>query len=241
MGWRFVRIWSTDWVKDPVTEGQRLLNEIRDAINEYKTGESTSVDAKNCATEEYALDDTENTAKIPCFETYHETRFQRRNTELPIPRIAKSINEIVQSQWPVHIQMICKQVVPLYGNVKVTNKVIEGVEFILKCYSKDYGWERKGDFVWIANHGNPVPKVSDSKDNQRPIEYISTDELSEAIIMIIDNSFGITQEALFQVLSKQYGFGRTTAKIVDSFKVAYKRLIRSKKIKEIDGKISLVD
>lgn len=35
MGWQIYRIWSTDWVKDTVNEGKRLINAIKDAIANY--------------------------------------------------------------------------------------------------------------------------------------------------------------------------------------------------------------
>jgi very-short-patch-repair endonuclease len=36
MGWKFYRIWSTDWIKDRYTEGERLLTAIKRSIDEYR-------------------------------------------------------------------------------------------------------------------------------------------------------------------------------------------------------------
>lgn len=36
MGWNIYRVWSTDWIKDQCTEGMRLLNAIRQAIENYR-------------------------------------------------------------------------------------------------------------------------------------------------------------------------------------------------------------
>lgn len=35
MGWKIYRVWSTDWIKDQQTEGERLLKTIESAIAEY--------------------------------------------------------------------------------------------------------------------------------------------------------------------------------------------------------------
>ncbi len=35
MGWKFYRIWSTDWIKDPCEEGRKLLSAIETAIEDY--------------------------------------------------------------------------------------------------------------------------------------------------------------------------------------------------------------
>lgn len=39
MGWKFYRIWSTDWIKDPDSEGKNLLAAISDAIRDYQEPE----------------------------------------------------------------------------------------------------------------------------------------------------------------------------------------------------------
>ena len=36
MGWQLYRVWSTDWIKDPVTEGNRLTEAIENAIDNFK-------------------------------------------------------------------------------------------------------------------------------------------------------------------------------------------------------------
>ena len=40
MGWNIYRIWSTDWIKNPFIEGQKLLEVIEHAIEEYKVEEN---------------------------------------------------------------------------------------------------------------------------------------------------------------------------------------------------------
>ena len=51
MGWKIYRIWSTDWIKDPVTEGQRLVEAIEDAIATY--GGNDHLYTEETETEDY--------------------------------------------------------------------------------------------------------------------------------------------------------------------------------------------
>jgi very-short-patch-repair endonuclease len=44
MGWKIYRIWSTDWIKDPVTEGAKLLEAVEDAIACYGVVEEIAED-----------------------------------------------------------------------------------------------------------------------------------------------------------------------------------------------------
>lgn len=42
MGWKIYRIWSTDWIKDPITEGNRLVEAIEEALKNYGIDEPVS-------------------------------------------------------------------------------------------------------------------------------------------------------------------------------------------------------
>ena len=42
MGWKIYRIWSTDWIKDPITEGQKLLDVVKAAIEQYDAEDKVS-------------------------------------------------------------------------------------------------------------------------------------------------------------------------------------------------------
>lgn len=35
MGWRMYRIWSTDWIKDSITEGGKLIESVEDSLKNY--------------------------------------------------------------------------------------------------------------------------------------------------------------------------------------------------------------
>jgi very-short-patch-repair endonuclease len=45
MGWNIYRVWSTDWIKDRRTEGERLLQTVKRAIDNYREVAPTSVPA----------------------------------------------------------------------------------------------------------------------------------------------------------------------------------------------------
>jgi len=46
MGWKIHRIWSTDWIKDRHTEGERLLTAVRQAIDNYHETTPTAANKK---------------------------------------------------------------------------------------------------------------------------------------------------------------------------------------------------
>ena len=57
MGWKIYRIWSTDWIKDPVTEGNRLIKAINDAVKNYGIDEPVSAKMEVNAEDFIALEE----------------------------------------------------------------------------------------------------------------------------------------------------------------------------------------
>ena len=56
MGWKIYRIWSTDWIKDPVSEGERLLVSIQNAINSYNEDKPSKMRGGNLSGQSFATE-----------------------------------------------------------------------------------------------------------------------------------------------------------------------------------------
>lgn len=239
MGWRFIRIWSTDWIKDPHSEGKRVIAEIEDAISKY------GIPVKKAAP---AKDDTDyctikksvsaTRALDSRFREYKELTFPRTYFNQAMPSIARKVQQIVEEQSPVHFELICKQVAPLYGNERISSKVREGVQSILTTYSGTMGWTRKGDFIW-DNHQSEIRPGVATENMSRAIDYIAVEEIARAMYILIDISYGIDKDALFDATARLFGFQRIARKISDSFETAFLLLKKQKQIKQTDGKLSL--
>lgn len=80
-------------------------------------------------------------------------------------------------------------------------------------------------------------KIPPLYSNGRVINYISTEELAEAMFVITGKSFGITRSGLYVVAARVFGFNRTGVNITQSMERACLYLMESGRIKEVDGKI----
>lgn len=245
MGWRIFRIWSTDWVKDPVTEGKHLLDAISTAIKEYKDPSQLQKKSK-VKKERQSESKYEKTVEVVedstgyGFEIYKEIEYPKSAYGKPISTIAQEIEKIVEAQSPINVMLVCKQLAPLYGNTKVTSKVKDGVLSIIRSRStKNY--TMKGDYLWLKEQTKAIPRVPKEGDKPRPMDMIAPEELEEAIAAIIDKSFGIEKEALFKVVAKEYGFARTTEKMLESMEEAYALLEKAQRIQSTEGKLSIID
>ena len=194
MGWSFYRIWSTDWIKDPVSEGNKLIKAIKHAIYLYDS--PREINEASCNDSEYYEETERDASSGYGFGIYEELVFPKAlYYEAPMPQIAEAVDQIVKEQSPIHVYYVGRQIAPLLCNVKVTNKVVSMLDRVITVYSKTYGWKRTDEYLWDAANKDALPKVPGDGPVVRAIEYIAPEELSTAMQMIIGKSFGIDKKS----------------------------------------------
>jgi hypothetical protein len=165
--------------------------------------------------------------------------YPKERYEVPIPRIADAIEEIVSEQSPINIALVYKQVSPLYCNDKVTKRVKDGVLFIVKNFN-DRNFIYKNDYLWLKGQNEIIPKIPANGEKPRPLDLVAPEELAKAMTAIIDKSYGIAKDSLFKVVAREYGFSRVTENMLYQLNHAFAILEKGKHIKNIDGKLLLI-
>lgn len=236
MGWKIYRIWSTDWIKDPVTEGNRLIEAIENALKNYGVDEPTSpqteVDVEDFVSLEEKTLSPEDIENPYGFEEEKQLSFSHlpRNSSGYLSR-ADCIMEIVNRLYPVHYDLICQQIAPLLGNTKATVKVKREVDYQLKQLGKKLF--RKGDFFFPAGYTKISPRV-----NNRKINHISTEELAEVMYTVLSKSVGLTKDLLCVETARAYNFHRMTQNIASSVNAAFDLLMQQERIEIVEGKVN---
>lgn len=254
IGWKVYRIWSLDWIKDPITEGNRLIEHVEKAIAQY--GYREMLIENECAPEndEYSQDKEENNyLKVISeneiksnsdnygFELYQETDIDKinRNQE-DMNYLKEVISLIVEKEQPIHFELLCKRIAGLFGNQKVTVKIRNSANYIITKYLNNKV-EVIEEFCWIKG-GKSVNVRIPNPDIEyiRPINFICKEEIAEAIKVIIKNSFGITKESLFNLIAKALGFSRVGQKISKAVDESFQYLIDNSFIEEIEEKLRYI-
>lgn len=250
IGWTIFRIWSTDWIKDPKTEGSKLLEAVKMAISNHKMSSLNNVSILNeqkISKDTISIKETYTTVEKAeqknnnnnpyNFNYYKETDvYKITRTSNDNQYLANVINYVVQEECPIHYELLCKRVATLFGNQKATVKVRNSVEYVMKKNLNDVVI-KKGDFCWHKNVNEIKVKIPPLHGDGRAINYISTEELAEAMFVIAGKSFGITKSDLYVVTARTFGFNRTGENITQSMERACLYLLEKNRIKEIDGKI----
>ncbi len=244
MGWKFHRIWSTDWIKDPITEGELLVNAVENAIANYVDNfEKVSVQSEDlneeiveeyCDTEEIEI--SESTVEQFKFDTYVEANaFSARQGDLGIKGLCLAISHIIDVEYPIHYELLCKRIAPIFGNQKATVKIRNEVDYGLKQIKDNF--IRKGDFFYPNTYGKIVPKSPPEGEVPRNITHISDDEIGVAMIMVASDSFGLSKINLFQIVAKEFGFNRTGANINSAFERVFTDLVSNGTLNYAEEKV----
>ncbi|MHC6181043.1 AAA domain-containing protein [Clostridium sp. JNZ X4-2] len=251
MGWKIYRIWSTDWIKDPVTEGAKLVEIVNKAILEYEDDDSDYFNKNNeenvqCNIEnEFVEIEEEKDEKeisneeknIYGFNWYEEADIYSVNKQgSKSDYLANVIKFVIETEQPIHFEQLCKRLAPLFGNQKATIKVRNSAKNIINLKLKNEVYI-KNKFCFL-NSDKPINvRIPKSNKNCRQINFISIEELSRAMYVIASKGFGITQNDLFVITARTFGFQRIGDNITQAMKNAFKYLIDIKKVIIINGKV----
>lgn len=267
MGWKFYRIWSTDWIKDTNTEKEKLLQAIKevyptkteeknlyvksseeqndnnlnsDIAIEVKAEEKDLAEEKDVAIEIKVEDNIDTKpASDYGFEVY-------KLADVVKYRYLKKTNEeiilkVIKIEQPIHLEELYKRVAPLFDNQKVTSKVKSNVDIILK--RKLAGQIQKdGDYYMINNFADIKVRIpSEDSDYKRHISHIYPKELKLAILDIVryNKTMGISD--LLIATAREFGFKRTSEGINSILRGIINSLLKDKVLRQREDKIMIYE
>lgn len=246
MGWKIYRIWSTDWIKDPIAEGEKLVETVENALLEceikntiFDGNEIKSNNNNQCEDDFITIDLKEKVHEtnenLYNFRGVEVTSFSHLpNDQFGYVDLGDCIRAVVDNEFPVHYDFLCKSLAPLFGNEKVTSKVRKEVDYKLNQITSHV--VKKDDFLYPSRN----TEIKARHNNSRPINYISTDELAVAMYNVASTCIGATIDSLCVETARAYGFQRSSEKINVAMRSAYEHLLSNGKVKEIDGKVSVI-
>ena len=250
MGWKLYRIWSTDWIKDPVTEGNMLLEAVENAISSFnpeeifnepepeEDGGDTPQDEEEFSEEDYVnverFEPSEEDSKNPygfADATEEYSFFDLPRDEDGLLKITDCVMLVIEKEYPVHYDVICQRVAPLYGNEKVTSKIRNEVDFAIAELGREI--VQKGGFFYPASYSDIPVRIP----NSRTINHISVDEIAQAMKTIIKTCIGATPETICAEAARAFGFSRLGPNITAAMEEALELLLEMQFARILEGKV----
>ena len=214
MGWKFYRIWSTDWFRNRSVEQSRLLEAATDAIKH-----PTQVLAKpEKAPSAETFESFEEVAEEKPFEfsPYKAADIQSLCQQY-LPRDFKGmVKAVLEVESPLSEELFLRRIVWLFGREKVTKVVWQ--DYKQKMYGcQRYGIIRRNGFLYLEN-GQEI-QFRGLGDIERDIKQIAPEELAAGMLEILKQNVTADKNGLYRSLGSQCGItrvGKTINEILDS-------------------------
>jgi len=255
LGWQIHRIWSTDWIRDPETAINLVIQRINDLKVRGQTGPSTSGNSKESNpgrdkyfTPSFNTSDSKkfNMAEIPTYKPYvpqkrkpSEWLYMAEKSSKHRQGLFEDIMAIVNQEWPIHFQAICNRICEIYGLQKVGGHIQEIIEKILEDPSYRKHFVRRGDFVFVSTNCRVKPRAPQTGEKARPIEWVSIEELAVAAEWLLTEEFGMPPDVLLRETAHIMGYKHTGANVEDRVNKAIKLLLKEGRASKIDNQIVL--
>lgn len=221
LGWKIHRIWSTDWFKNPKEELERVITAIEKAKILRTDKENVLPLMEEEPDPEEVIERTEENRQVDNdSNTYNQAaiedpfRFGSEILDIPPNELGIIVKEVVDAESPIHFDELAKRVAKAYYLNRVGNRIKYTVHKAVDLAVKLNIIKRKDSFLWSISM--KIPSVRDRSDlNQvsRRIEYISPEEIIEAMRYVIRQSFSVSKDELTHQALNKLGIKRLSINI----------------------------
>lgn len=235
MGWTIYRIWSTDWIKSPATEKEKLIVAIESALS------TTSNVAIHNNKVEPPIEDIEEiiqTEEIRKQDLGFVEYCRADINKLLDTSLENAIREVIRIEQPISLDELCHRIAPKFNRQKATSVVQYNVLDLLTkmndiVYGND-GFVKYRDFIDIK------VRYVKTDNGVRPIDDICDDELTLAMIAVSKNSIGPTVENFIFSVARTLGYTRVSERTTTKLQEIYDSAIQNGKLREEDDKVYYV-
>lgn len=238
-GWIIHRVWSTDWFRRPQEQLERVIAAIEAAKIEIGARQERSRQAPRMSLEIVTVDRGDvteigigTTAAVP--ETsvpYVEAEPKRPSHifcelhETPTGLLTAMAEEIVGVEGPVHIDEIINRIRCAWALKRAGGRIQEVVERAVKVAVRQKRLVEEGDFYWRPGSEPVVRDRSCAKSpSLRKPEMLPPTEIRMALVDLVSQNFGATEEQAVMAASRAFGFKSTSGQlrgiILDELKAA---------------------
>ena len=216
MGWKYYRVWSTDWIRNPAVEKERLIAAI-DGANPLDGANNQPAPppfpSKSSGFEEFAA---EKKFEFPKYTIVNAEEVARQYDF----GFFETVLSILETEAPLSEEWLLKRIPVLFGRKKVTAPVREG--FLARMSGAEkFGIERRGGFLYLAGKEIPVLRVPENLNGEiRDIEYICAEELALGIKELLRLNRSAEKNGLFRLLLNQLGHTRADDASVEKLEEA---------------------
>lgn len=215
LGWTIHRIWSTDWFRHESRELKRTVERIEAAkAARLTTAPLRSLDAAPPSESDIPRYESAEKPEPAPIERYRaaELSIDLSGGELhavPPSLLATWVQQVVSAESPVHVSEVLKRICDAAGVKRAGSRIQEA---IVGAIPLNRNVVRRGDFLWRGDMC--VPPIRDRSEwKAKKPELIANEEVAEAIVKAVRDSFGAEEHAAIAAAVQSLGFSRVTEEL----------------------------
>ncbi|MDO6496810.1 DUF3320 domain-containing protein [Photobacterium sanguinicancri] len=218
LGWRFHRIWSTDWFRNRHKETLRLDDAIKEAIAYYN-----AYDAEPAVQQQNKQKDK---AKIERVEVEHQnsvTQYQacvlsdlglREGWAIPdlsTQKLAEDIRKVVKIESPIHIKQLNIRLLSAVGASRSGARINRAILDAIGLLNRQGEVNLEGEFILLTAQSDIIVRNRAAlPSNERKFDLIYDGEITVAAIDTVRDTYSISHDDLIKSITEVLGFSSTS-------------------------------
>jgi hypothetical protein len=210
LGWRFHRIWSTDWFYRRKDEIERLSKYLQSVQSAAAGPAQTKPDESVPEAEEPILD------RPPDSQPYRIAKFTINQHQEPHEVSARVMSEIVgkviESEGPIHVEELTRRVASLWGKDRTGARIAQAVHNGLNHLRRSTAAIRKnGEFLCTSNQEEdcPIRDRANAINSLQRADMLPPLEIRACALRVLEDNGGIGRDEIAVAVTRKLGFQRT--------------------------------
>lgn len=234
LGWRFHRIWSTDWFYRRAAEIERLRSSLAAAVEASDKGvviQGANDAARTQAASVIAAPLTLEILAAPVRQMppYRRSQVSVRSIVEPHAAdpslLAQLAEQIVEDEGPIHEEEVARRIAGAFGKERARARIMAATKRALTTAQRYADLCKDGPF-WAteAQAANPVVRDRSAESGLlcKPA-YIAASEVAEALRMAMEDNAGGSDEEIIRAAAHLFGFKRVGPDLQSCLKAGLSR------------------
>lgn len=245
LGWRFHRIWSTDWFRNPTQELGRAIDAIEAARIPLPGTESTVTQLLSSVVIERATSTESDELDLMPASSYRKALLTVQGgvlQEESAETLLGLIQIVLAVEAPIHQDELTRRLMDAYSLKRMGVKIEAKLDAAIEVGVRRKLLHRNGSFVYRDDTRSATLRSrSELSVAEKKIELVSPEELDMALIEIISSGFSMTPDSAVSGALELLGFGRATAKIGGAIHKRIDALLQNGRLKLDDLRLIVAE
>ncbi|XOV89817.1 MAG: DUF3320 domain-containing protein [Pseudomonadota bacterium] len=242
LGWRFHRIWSTDWFRNPTTEVARIREAIESAKKAVKVPPPRVAPPSSPVIKRAADSAQADEASVLEYEKatlQPFTKTELHETDQTI--LVRMITHVVQHEAPVHIDQVTRRLMEAFGITRSGTRVQRAIREAVNAGSNKKQFRPIFDFLYRQDQTEfPFRHRANLETAERKAQYVAPEEWDTAIRQVVGHAIDIEKSDLISDVLNLLGFKRATAQSAEFVEKRIHELERKQVLEVRDGRCRVV-